>query len=466
MTDSAAGVGTEPHVPGPFDSAYRIVTVSILALVTIIAFEAMAISTVMPQVAVELDAVRSYGLAFSVMLTAQLLGIVLGGVWVDRSGPLPALLVGQLLLAGGSLLCGAALGLEMLLLGRAAAGLGSGLLVVVFFVVIGRVYPEQVRPRLFGMFSAAWVVPSLVGPPIAAGIASLLSWRWVFWGVVPPILLIAVLLLTRSQLIAAAGSDAVSSRDHAAHRRVARLGVAIALAAGALQLGTYELELAWSPTTALAVLGAVGMALVAPRLLPAGMWLMRRGLPSVLLARLLSSFSFFGTTTFLPLFLVSERALSLGQAGMVLAIGSIGWASGSWVQSSARHDGHRERLVTAGGLSLAAGILACVGSALLGLPTAVVAVGIAVMGVGMGMTTATTSVLTLGLSSEAEHGESSTSLNLSDVLGSVLGIATVGAIFAALHTAEGSDSGVFALMWSVTAATAFTLAVSGRRIRA
>ena len=101
VTGPATGPTMEATAAGPFSSAYRVVTVSILALVTIIAFESMAISTVMPDVAVELDAVRSYGLAFSVMLTAQLLGIVLAGVWVDRSGPLPALLAGQALLGVG-----------------------------------------------------------------------------------------------------------------------------------------------------------------------------------------------------------------------------------------------------------------------------------------------------------------------------------------------------------------------------
>ena len=68
----------------------------------------MAVSTAMPDVARELDAVRSYGFAFSVMLTAQLLGIVLAGVWSDRSGPLAGTVIGQVLLGGGSALCGAA----------------------------------------------------------------------------------------------------------------------------------------------------------------------------------------------------------------------------------------------------------------------------------------------------------------------------------------------------------------------
>ncbi|MEO5610526.1 MAG: MFS transporter, partial [Ornithinibacter sp.] len=69
------------EVGGPLSRAYLEVTLAMLALVTIVAFEAMAVSTAMPTVAVELGSVRSYGFAFSVMLTGQLLGIVLAGVW-------------------------------------------------------------------------------------------------------------------------------------------------------------------------------------------------------------------------------------------------------------------------------------------------------------------------------------------------------------------------------------------------
>src|SRR5665647_1341553 len=110
---------------GPMGSAYRLLTLALLALVTIIAFEAMAISTAMPQVAKDLDAVRSYGLAFSFMLTAELLGIVLAGVWADRRGPLPSLFAGQLLMAAGSAMAGLAPTFTMLLAGRLIAGLGA-----------------------------------------------------------------------------------------------------------------------------------------------------------------------------------------------------------------------------------------------------------------------------------------------------------------------------------------------------
>jgi len=451
-------------VQGPFSSAYRIVTLSILALVTIIAFESMAVSTVMPEVATELRAVRSYGLAFSVMLTAQLLGIVLAGVWIDRSGPLPAILSGQVLLGAGSFICGAARNFGMLLLGRGLAGLGAGLLVVVFFVIIGRVYPDSVRPQLFAMVSTAWVVPSLLGPPLAAWIALHFSWRWVFWVVVIPVTITAVVLSARSHVIGAAG-EAVSNRDHTSHVRAAWLGLAIAIAAGAVQFGTHELVLEWSPATVLAALGIVGLLITAPLLLPAGTWIMRRGLPSVMLARFLASVAFFGTVAFIPLFLVNERGLSIGVAGIVLAIGSVGWTIGSWIQGNRRFDGRREMLITAGGTALALGTAACVLSAWLTLPLPAFPLALILMGLGMGMTTATTSVLMLMLTTEAEHGEASTSLNLADVLGSVIGIAAGGALFAALHRAAGQDAKVFAMMWLISSAAALVLILTGPRTR-
>ena len=63
------------------------------------------------------------------------------------------------------------------------------------------------RPRVMSWFSTAWVVPSLVGPPIAAFVTRLLSWHWVFFSVVPLLVLAvvvggpAVARLPRSSLV-------------------------------------------------------------------------------------------------------------------------------------------------------------------------------------------------------------------------------------------------------------------------
>ncbi|HEX2706278.1 MAG TPA: MFS transporter, partial [Candidatus Lustribacter sp.] len=173
---------------GPFAPAYRLISLALVALVSIVAFEFMAITTAMPAAAQELGAVRSYGLAFSVMITLQVLGIVLAGAWSDLRGPMPAMYAGQLLFAAGATVCALAASFPVFLLGRAVTGLGAGLIVVAEYVIIGRVYPPALRPRFFTIVSAGWVLPSLVGPPISAWLTTSFSWRWVFGIVAVPAL--------------------------------------------------------------------------------------------------------------------------------------------------------------------------------------------------------------------------------------------------------------------------------------
>jgi MFS family permease len=446
--------------------AYRLLTVALLALVTIIAFEAMAISTAMPSVARDLDAVRSYGLAFSVMLTASMLGIVLAGVWSDRRGPLPSLFAGQVLMAAGSALAGLAPTFTILLAGRLVAGLGAGLIVVALYVVIGRAYPDALRPRVFSWFSAAWVLPSLIGPPIAGWLATTWSWRWVFLIVLAPIAVtITVVCTQRDRINQGGAADRTEATERSVHRRLAVLGLGVAVSAGAMQWGSDQLVSAHAFPVVLAALGLVGVALTAPRLVTPGAMRMSRGLPSVMTSRFLLTASFNGAITFIPLMLVNERSLSLTTAGIMLTVGALGWSFGSFIQGHAVMHNRRSELVVAGGAALTAGILLLAAIAEFGWHYYLVGLATAVSGLGMGLAMSSTSVLSLALSPFSDHGRTSSSLQLSDVLGSVMGISAAGAVFAAMHNPEGSDIRVFELIWLSLAAVAALVMVGGQRTR-
>lgn len=463
------------------DSAYRLLTVALLALVTIIAFEAMAISTAMPSVASDLDAVRSYGLAFSLMLTGELLGIVVAGVWSDRGGPLPSLFAGQALLAVGSAVAGLAVTFPMLLIGRLIAGLGAGLIVVALYVVIGRAYPDSLRPKVFSWISAAWVLPSLIGPPISGWLASTWSWRWVFLIVLAPIAVTFAVVMSQRQRIgdgtADSGTadvghadsrdsgDSVGSAGHPRHGRIAVLGLAIALSAGAMQWGADQLAPPHILPVTFAVLGLVGVGLTAPRFVPPGTLWMARGLPSVMSSRFLLTASFNGALTFIPLMLVNERHLELTMAGIMLTVGALGWSFGSYVQGMAALHDRRSELVIAGGASLTIGILMMAAIAQFGWHHYLVGVATTLAGLGMGLAMSSTSVLSLALTSVRDHGRTSSSLQLADVLGSVMGISAAGAVFAAMHHPDGSDVPVFVLMWLILAGVASLVMVGGQRIR-
>lgn len=470
-SDNVARVSVQPSGPGhpgPLGRPYLPITLSILALVTVVAFESMAVSTAMPDVARELQAVRSYGFAFSVMLTTQLLGIVLAGVWSDRSGPLPGTFVAQAFVAGGSALCAVAGRFDIFLVGRALTGLGGGLLMVMMYVIAGRMYPEAIRPKLFTYVSAAWVLPSLLGAPIAAFLTTQASWRWVFWIVVPPILATIVVLARLNRTIDTTSlRERVSTRDHSAHVKAAWSGLGIAVAAGLLQLGSAREGAGDTITGARTVLGLAGLAgivLIAPLLVPKGTWVMRRGLPSVILARALFTATFFAAISYIPLFLHGQRGASLQLAGLALAVGSLGWAVGSWYQGHDRLRIPRHRLVELGGMLLTFGLLALSAIAWLNIKAVLVVLALIVAGLAMGLGVTTTTVLALELSSLEQQAETSSQLQLADVLGSVLGISVVTGVFAAFHVQD-HDNPLYGMLFLGLALVAALAIPAGQRIR-
>lgn len=450
-------MSTEPA--GPLAPAYRLLTVTLVAMVTVVAFESMAVSTAMPTVAAELHAVRSFGLAFSFMLSASLLGTVLAGLWCDRSGPVAPLLVGQAGFALGGLVCGAATNLATLLAGRVITGVGGGLLVVALYVAIGRAYPMSLRPKVFGWISAAWVLPSIVGPLIAGFLTEHASWRWVFWCVVPIAALTSALSWSRRHSFEGAEPSPGSRADQT---RVALLGAVLAIAAGVLQWGSQDLRpLVLGPALA-ALVALVVVAAVAPRLVPPGTARLGRGLPSVMAARFLLTACFNGAIPFVALMLVAERSMTNTQAGIVLMLGSIGWSAGSAMQAR-EHALDKHRLLSIGGACVSVGALLLAAVPLLGLAGWALAVGIVAQGFGMGLAMSTISVLSLDLTPVADHGRTSASLQLSDTLGSALGVALTGALFAALHVGSGHDGPTYALIWVTCAVVGAVVWFAGMR---
>ncbi len=117
-------------------------------------------------------------------LATGVIGMVAAGNWADRRGPAAPLYASVALFAAGLLIAGTAVSMPMLVAGRLVQGLGGGAMTVALYVVIARVYPARLHAQVFAAFSAAWVIPSMIGPFAAGVVAELSSWHWVFLGVV------------------------------------------------------------------------------------------------------------------------------------------------------------------------------------------------------------------------------------------------------------------------------------------
>ena len=139
----------------------RTITIGMVSLVVLLAYQGLAVTTAMPTVAEALDGMALYAMAFAAPMATGVIGMVAAGIWCDRRGPAGSLRAGVGLFIIGMLLVGFATRMEMVVLGRSVHGLGSGLLLVSLYVVIGRAYPEALRPGVFLAISAAWVVPSM-----------------------------------------------------------------------------------------------------------------------------------------------------------------------------------------------------------------------------------------------------------------------------------------------------------------
>ncbi|MBX9367117.1 MFS transporter, partial [Streptomyces sp. WAC04114] len=96
------------------------------------------------------------------------------------------------------LLSGTAGTMWVFILGRAVQGFGGGLVIVALYVVVGRAYPERLRPAIMAAFAASWVLPSIVGPLAAGTVTEQLGWRWVFVGI--PVLVVFPLALALPQI--------------------------------------------------------------------------------------------------------------------------------------------------------------------------------------------------------------------------------------------------------------------------
>ncbi|KAJ3062587.1 hypothetical protein HDU98_001533 [Podochytrium sp. JEL0797] len=81
----------------------------------------------------------------------------------------------------GSLICGVATSMNLLILGRAIAGVGGGGIFSCVLIIISDIVSIQDRGKYQGMIGAVFGLSSVIGPLVGGAFSDHVSWRWCFY---------------------------------------------------------------------------------------------------------------------------------------------------------------------------------------------------------------------------------------------------------------------------------------------
>jgi MFS family permease len=448
-----------------FTGRHLPLVLGVIGLVTLGAFENRAVGTALPTMVREFDALGSFGLANAAPNASYLISLAIAGLWSDRRGPIPTLRTGAIAFMLAQLLVGTATAMPMVIAGRLLSGLAEGLLDVSLMVLVARTLPAVLRPKMFSLFAAMWILPSVLGPLLTGLVTEQFGWRWVFLGAVV-LLVPSWMLLGPAMRLTMRTPAPERSTEDLAELEAWRSALPWALAAS---IALFSMTLAGDHLAAHPVIGAVAipvalvvLALAAVRVMPKGTFVARRGFPAVVAVRGLGGAAFAGVGAYLPLLLTLQHHFSPSRAGVTLSITGVSWAFGSWLQG--REHGIERVNVLRSGLALMTGGLAV--TSLLAWTDATSwfgLIGWAVAGVGMGLSSSSLSVLTLDLSDHGNSGRNSSAAQMAGTMSIATALAVSGTLLAL--NASNPQPWVFGTIITAGAAIALLGLLTAGRVR-
>ncbi|MDT5224841.1 MAG: hypothetical protein QOG19_2248, partial [Mycobacterium sp.] len=290
--------------------------VAIVLGMLLAALDQTIVATALPTIVADLgDAGRQSWVVTSYLLASTIV-TALVGKFGDLFGRKRVFEVAVLFFVAGSVLCGLAQSMTMLVGSRALQGIGGGAITVTASALIGEVVPLRERGRYQGILGAVFGVTTVVGPLLGGYFTDYLTWRWAFWINVP---VSVVVICVAAAAIPALAAEAKPVIDYAGI-------VFIGLSATGLTLAT-----SWGGTVypwgSATIIGLFAGAAVA---LGVFVWVENHSRQPILPIRLFGSpvftvccvlsfvvgFAMLGAMTFLPTFMQYVNGVSATTSGL------------------------------------------------------------------------------------------------------------------------------------------------------
>ncbi|MBV5243588.1 MFS transporter [Mycolicibacterium sp. PAM1] len=226
---ATASTPPPPGEPAPVSPNRRnVIFVAVVLGMLLAALDQTIVATALPTVVADLGGAGHQSWVVTSYLLASTIATAIVGKLGDLFGRKMIFGVAILFFLAGSVLCGIASTMEMLVASRALQGIGGGALMVTATALIGEVIPLRDRGRYQGALGAVFGVTTVIGPLLGGYFTDHLTWRWAFWINVPIGIVVLIVALATIPALSRRGKPVI---DYAGI-------VLIGLGASALTLAT------------------------------------------------------------------------------------------------------------------------------------------------------------------------------------------------------------------------------------
>ncbi|WP_370354831.1 MFS transporter [Catenulispora sp. EB89] len=292
--------------------------VGLLMLEFATAMQYFAVAVVMPLVAHDLNAERSYGWLLGSYGMAMIAAAPLTPGITARLGRMRAAGAASVVFVAGGALAAVSGSAVLFVVARLLQGLGSGVLTTFGVSAVAHSIPERLRKRVYSLISAMWLLPAFLGPVYASTVSDLLGWRWALTLILPLVVVGRALVVRRA---GAMGQAEVRDVRTPPFMRVLML-----VGGCVLLLGGTSVKSAAGQVVALG--GLILVAVAARKLLPEG----ERGPRLAVLAMLTLSSGYAGLDAMATVIARRGFGASIGQASAVLTFDAVAWSTVAFLQ--------------------------------------------------------------------------------------------------------------------------------------
>jgi len=376
--------------------------------------------------------------AYALSLSSLLLGV---GSVADKLGHRRAYVTSLGLFAAASLACGLAPNAAVLIISRAAQGIGAAGMFACTYALLSSSYQGRDRGVAYGLWGAVVGASAAVGPIVGGLLTQGLSWRWIFF-INLPVSAIAIVLSQR----------VLSGERHGVDQRIDLPGVALfTAAAAALTFGLIRAnDDGWLSAPVLGLIAGSVLAMALFVLVESrssgGMLdlslLRRPAFVGILLGSLLANFAAFASFAYTSLWLQSVLGLGPIQAGLT----GLPLSAASFVVSAGigrfLHSRSPGPIIGTGILLIGIGGLTCALQIGPHSSWPALMAGFILIGVGVGLSTPTLSSSAMATVPLWRAGMAAGAVTTMRQVGFTLGVAVLGTLFATRARQQITDSGV------------------------